>query len=157
MPSVSASTQGWEWVCCGNSPNPLKMGTEQVYMYRKLLRKFQTLCPLSFGVRWFWSWRFFAPEFSRKIKIFIGFSMKISKNQNFRKNRKIEISKIFVENFRKIEKKSIFRFFQKFRFFEISNFRFLKFRIFDFRNFRFSIFEKIKKFRYLPEILSRWK
>ena len=25
---VSASTQGWEWVCCGNSQNPLKMGTE---------------------------------------------------------------------------------------------------------------------------------
>ena len=45
--------------------------------------------------------------------------MKISKNRFFRKNRKIEKSKNFVENFRKIEKNPIFRFFRKFRFFEI--------------------------------------
>ena len=45
--------------------------------------------------------------------------MKISKNRNFRKNRKIEKFKIFVDFFRKIGNFLIFRFSRKFRFFEI--------------------------------------
>ena len=59
--------------------------------------------------------------FSKKLKIwkiFIGFSMKISKNRKFSKNRKIENRDFRFSDFRFFDF-SIFRFFRKLRFFEI--------------------------------------
>ena len=99
----------------------------------------------TFGDRSFWNLvgrkKIWIEKFRGKSKIFIGFSMKISKIRNFRKNRKIEKSKIFHWKFsenRKSENRksrfSIFDFSKIFDFLKIS--LKIQWRFFDFPIFR---------------------